>query len=308
MDLHDYVAEEIATDCADGLISRREALRRLGLIGLGAVSAAAVLAACSNDDDAAAKRTSTSRPSSTSTSPTTTLPGGRVEVESIAISGGRRCSRRRRSPRARCSSSMRSSASPTTSDRSPAASRATVLRDHRRSGSRRHRAGGDQGKVISLLTGSPEDQLLADMRLGLDELERRAPGAKLAVVGFCFGGGLTWRLLAAGEPRVAVAVPFYGPAPDAPDFSRSKAAVLAIYGELDDRVNGTRDTAVSALTRAGLTHEVRTFPGADHGFFNDTGAALQRSGRGRRVSRRARLVQPLPSALTGNVCRVSPAR
>ena len=134
------------------------------------------------------------------------------------------------------------------------------------------RAAGDQGKVISLLTGSPEDQLLGDMRLGLDELERRAPGAKLAVVGFCFGGGLTWRLLAAGEPRVAVAVPFYGPAPDAPDFSRSKAAVLAIYGELDNRVNGTRDTAVSALTRAGLTHEVRTFAGADHGFFNDTGA------------------------------------
>ena len=58
----------------------------------------------------------------------------------------------------------------------------------------------------------------------------------------------------------------------APDFSRSRAAVLAIYGELDGRVNATRDTAVSALRRAGLTYEVRTFPGADRGFFNDTGA------------------------------------
>ena len=26
------------------------------------------------------------------------------------------------------------------------------------------------------------------------------------------------------------------------------------------------------LRKAGLTYEVRTFPGADHGFFNDTGA------------------------------------
>ena len=30
-----YLAEEIAEDHADGLVSRREALRRLGLLGLG---------------------------------------------------------------------------------------------------------------------------------------------------------------------------------------------------------------------------------------------------------------------------------
>jgi carboxymethylenebutenolidase len=81
-----------------------------------------------------------------------------------------------------------------------------------------------------------------------------------------------WQLLQAGEPRLSAAVPFYGPAPDAPDFSRSKqAAVLAIYGALDSRVNGTRDAAEAALEKAGLTHEMRTFEGADHAFFNDTG-------------------------------------
>ena len=36
-------------------------------------------------------------------------------------------------------------------------------------------------------------------------------------------------------------------------------------------VNATRDGAVAALQAAGLKHEVRTFPGADHAFFNDTG-------------------------------------
>jgi hypothetical protein len=30
-----YLAEELAEDHADGLVSRREALRRLGLLGLG---------------------------------------------------------------------------------------------------------------------------------------------------------------------------------------------------------------------------------------------------------------------------------
>jgi hypothetical protein len=47
--------------------------------------------------------------------------------------------------------------------------------------------------------------------------------------------------------------------------------VLAVYGELDARVNATRDAAVGALEDAGLTHEVLTLPDADHAFFNDTG-------------------------------------
>jgi carboxymethylenebutenolidase len=246
----------------------------LGLIGLGAVSAGAVLAACSNDDDTAGKRTGTTRRSSTSTSDATatTRAGGDVEAESIAISGRQAVFAGAAEPkgavllvheifgltdhfRSLTARLARDGYSALTVDLVPAGT-GTV---------------GDQGKVIGILTGTPEDRLLADLRVGLDELERRAPGVKLAVMGFCFGGGLTWRLLAAGEPRVAVAVPFYGPAPDAPDFSRSRAAVLAVYGALDNRVNATRDTAEAALRKAGLTYEVRTFPGADHAFFNDTG-------------------------------------
>jgi carboxymethylenebutenolidase len=83
---------------------------------------------------------------------------------------------------------------------------------------------------------------------------------------------MTWQLLAAGEPRLAAAVPFYGPAPTAPDFSGSKgSAVLGIYAGLDNRVTGTRDTIESALKAAGNVYELRTFDGVDHAFFNDTG-------------------------------------
>lgn len=78
-------------------------------------------------------------------------------------------------------------------------------------------------------------------------------------------------MLAAGDPRLAAAAPFYGTPPDEPDFSRSKAAVLAVYGETDERVNATRDAATAALKRAGLTYEVKTYAGAGHAFFNDTG-------------------------------------
>ena len=83
---------------------------------------------------------------------------------------------------------------------------------------------------------------------------------------------MTWQLLAAGDPRIAAAVPFYGPLPDGADFSGSpSAAVLAIYAGLDDRVNSTQEAAAAALDAAGLDHELRTFDGVDHAFFNDTG-------------------------------------
>ena len=39
-----YLAEEIAEDHADGLVSRREALRRLGLLGLTGAAAGSLLA------------------------------------------------------------------------------------------------------------------------------------------------------------------------------------------------------------------------------------------------------------------------
>ena len=46
-----YLAEEVAIDHVDGVISRREALRRLGLLGLGVPAASALLAACGGGDD-----------------------------------------------------------------------------------------------------------------------------------------------------------------------------------------------------------------------------------------------------------------
>ena len=37
------------------------------------------------------------------------------------------------------------------------------------------------------------------------------------------------------------------------------------------RVNATRERAATALQQAGLTHEIKTYPGVDHAFFNETG-------------------------------------
>jgi carboxymethylenebutenolidase len=133
----------------------------------------------------------------------------------------------------------------------------------------------DPAQAPTALADTPAEALLADLRAGLDKLARRVPNARLGTVGFCFGGGMAWQLLAAGEARLAAAVPFYGPAPDKPDFSRAKAAVLGLYGALDTRVDATIPTAEAALRAAGLAHQLRTFPDANHAFFNDTGPRYQ---------------------------------
>ena len=128
----------------------------------------------------------------------------------------------------------------------------------------------DLGAATAALTGIALADLVADLQAGVTELARRAGDHKAGVMGFCFGGGLTWSLLAAGEARLATACPFYGPLPDNHDFSRAKAAVLAFYGETDARVDATRDAAVAALEAAKLPHEVKVEAAAGHAFFNET--------------------------------------
>jgi len=129
----------------------------------------------------------------------------------------------------------------------------------------------DPAQATAALAAVPTDRFIADLNSGVEELQNRVPGRKIAVVGFCFGGGLVWQLLASGTPHFSAAVPFYGPLPDNPDFAGSRAAVLAIYAALDKRVTASEPTANAALDRAGLVHEIVVEPDADHAFFNDTG-------------------------------------
>ncbi len=277
-----YIAEEIATDHLDGLLSRREALRRLALLGLGSGAAGALIAAC-GDRRSAQAPTPAPAPTSVTGSATPGRPPGMETArptEPISWTG----------PHGALQGSW---AAP---DGTPRGAVVVIhenkgLNDWVRSVAGRLAGIGYSALAVDLLsaeggTGTFSDpvaataalsridplRFVADLRSALDELARRAPGRKLGVVGFCFGGGLVWRLLAAGEPRLAAAVPFYGPLPDSPDFAGSPdAAVLGFYGALDQRVTSTEPAAKAALDRAGLVNELVVEPDADHAFFNDTG-------------------------------------
>jgi carboxymethylenebutenolidase len=134
------------------------------------------------------------------------------------------------------------------------------------------RAFPGEAEVAAALSAVPPERFDADMKAAVTELARRAAGARLSAIGFCFGGGMVWRLLAAGERRLSAAAPFYGPFPTGGDLRGARAAVLGVYAGLDARVNASRDAARAALEAAELEHLILTFTQADHAFFNDTSA------------------------------------
>jgi carboxymethylenebutenolidase len=272
-EIQQYLAEEVAEDLADGIINRREAVRRLGLMGVTGAAATGLLTTFASGAVAATGADSATGHTATETS------WAPVARESITFAG----------PRVPLMAAWAPAVRP----------RGGVLVMHENRGLTEHirtvagrlaasgysalaldllsEEGGTgafpgEAEVAAALAQIPPERFDADMKAAVTELRRRLRGKKLAAIGFCFGGAMVWRLLAAGEPRLAAAAPFYGPFPDGGDLGGSRAAVLGVYGGLDARVLATKPAAKAALEAAGLRHELLTFAEADHAFFNDTGA------------------------------------
>ncbi len=274
-----YLAEEIAEDHADGLVSRREALRRLGLLGLGGAAAASLLAAAVADQaKALAGKKAATEPQA-------------VEAETAALAtreitfrgpGGRRlmgawgAAKRPRGgvlvihENRGLNDSIRAIAGRLAASGYSALA-IDLLSEEGGTGSF-----ADEFEAMAALGAVPPSRFVADMKAGVTEIRRRLPKKNVSATGFCFGGGMTWLLLASKEPRLAAAVPFYGPFPEGGSLSGAKAAVLGIYAELDSRVNASRAAAQAALRKAGLKHQIVTYSDVDHAFFNPTSSRYDR--------------------------------
>jgi carboxymethylenebutenolidase len=121
------------------------------------------------------------------------------------------------------------------------------------------------------------DQIQLDVGAAVAFLRSPAGGAcaDVSTVGFCFGGRHSW-LSAGGGHRLKAAVGFYGSPgerngqPGPTQLAGSlEAPILALMGGADasipeELVAGFDD----ALERAGVPHEVVTYPGAPHSFFD----------------------------------------
>lgn len=89
--------------------------------------------------------------------------------------------------------------------------------------------------------------------------------------GFCWGGAMT-NQVAVNAPDLKAAVPYYGRVPADEDVPKIKAAVMAHYAENDAGINSGIEGFREAMKKAGIEHEIHSYPGTGHGFNNDTNA------------------------------------
>ncbi len=125
--------------------------------------------------------------------------------------------------------------------------------------------------VPGILGNIAPDQFVEDFKSGWRYLQDQpfADTRRVGMTGFCFGGGVTWQV-AVHMPELLAAVPFYGPHPLSSDVPSIQAAVLAVYGELDGRINGGIPEIELAMSTNTKIYEKLIYPNADHAFNNDT--------------------------------------
>lgn len=130
------------------------------------------------------------------------------------------------------------------------------------------------GRVWPLIQDLTPDLIARDGAAYLDELERRGRGGPAAIVGYCMGGRLGWRISTAFPDRVALLTGFHvgSLATDDPESPHRSAAALdseLYFGFADEDPSMTAEqisTLERALDDARLSYRAEVYPGAAHGY------------------------------------------
>ena len=120
--------------------------------------------------------------------------------------------------------------------------------------------------TAAIRTLRPEDvqrQLEAVARYGM-ALPAALP--RYGIVGFCWGGGVSFAHAVRSPTGLGASVVYYGASPDSMDLERVKVPVLGLYAGDDQRINARVPATDSVMRRLGKPYEVHYFEGAGHGF------------------------------------------
>jgi len=124
----------------------------------------------------------------------------------------------------------------------------------------------DQDATVMAVSGLNADVVTADLDATADYAKKiPASNGKLAVVGFCWGGGKSFAF-ATHRHDLSAAFVFYGPGPDASAIASITAPVYGFYAGNDARIGATIPTTTEAMKAAGKRYEPVTYDGAGHGF------------------------------------------
>jgi carboxymethylenebutenolidase len=129
----------------------------------------------------------------------------------------------------------------------------------------------DAARELHAMTN--KDDMLAAALAAVPFMQKHAESTgNVGAVGFCYGGGVVNRM-ATGSPDLAAAVPYYGIQPPADQVPAVRAALLLQYAETDANINKGIAAYEAALKANNKTYTLHTYPGTQHAFNNDTGAA-----------------------------------
>jgi carboxymethylenebutenolidase len=132
----------------------------------------------------------------------------------------------------------------------------------------RGQATKDPAVAQKLMTALDRQQAMEDISRAVEALQRRTPGTKVAVMGFCMGGALTLAA-AARDGRVAAAVPFYGIPQEGADLTKLRCPVQGHFANIDDWCSPDRvDALEKTLEGAGVPLELHRYD-AKHAFCNE---------------------------------------
>ena len=124
----------------------------------------------------------------------------------------------------------------------------------------------DQQAVIKAVSGLDPEVVTADLNAAADyALKLPAANGKLAVTGYCWGGGKSF-LLATQRKDLSAAFVFYGPPPPNAALSGITAPVYGFYAGNDARISATVPDTKIAMAAAGKKYDPVIYEGAGHGF------------------------------------------
>lgn len=137
---------------------------------------------------------------------------------------------------------------------------------------------GSEGSTQAIRNLTPEDTLRILDAVRSYALPIPSGNGKVATIGFCWGGGTSFRY-ALNQPALNAAVSYYGPMPTEPAaYEKAKAPILGLYGGNDTRVNATIEPAKAELAKTKVTYEPHIFEGAGHGFLRQQTGSEQGPG------------------------------
>src|SRR2546425_428932 len=133
--------------------------------------------------------------------------------------------------------------------------------------SRRGRTPPSRAGARKLLAGPDPDTVTLDLNATVAYLKtlKAVRGERIGAIGFCWGGGQSFRY-ATNSPTLRAFVVCYGPPPSLADVARIRAKGLGVYAENDARIDGALPDVAAGGEQAGVAYPYAVYPGGGDGF------------------------------------------